>query len=115
MFSSSLDYSFLNARFRYPEHELTVQQCVNHSREQKPSNSGIVQIDSDDDEFEDASETFNMDDYFVDSESSKKIEPLSKYEQEKTNEQLRDCLLFQFQSISRTTSSAVLIFANNSL
>lgn len=40
----------------------------------------IVQLDSDDDEFEDASESFNVDDeYFVDNDnSSRKQEPLSK-------------------------------------
>lgn len=41
----------------------------------------IVHVPSDDEEFEDASESFNVDDeYFVDNEdSSKKQEPLSEF------------------------------------
>jgi hypothetical protein len=53
---------------------------VNHNKEKKQNNSNIVQIDSDDDEFEDASESFNVDDeYFVDNIPSKRTEPLSKH------------------------------------
>lgn len=51
---------------------------ANHTKEKK--NSSIVQIDSDDDEFEDASESFNVDDdYFVDSTPAKRTEPLSNF------------------------------------
>lgn len=48
----------------------------NHAKEKK--SMPIVQIDSDDDEFEEASESFTVDDdYFVDSEVPvKKMEPL---------------------------------------
>jgi hypothetical protein len=63
----------------YPEHDLTVKRScpVNHNKEKKQNNSNIVQIDSDDDEFEDASESFNVDDeYFVDNIPSKRTEPL---------------------------------------
>jgi hypothetical protein len=66
----------------YPEHDLTVKRScpVNHNKEKKQNNSNIVQIDSDDDEFEDASESFNVDDeYFVDNIPSKRTEPLSKH------------------------------------
>lgn len=52
---------------------------MNHEAREKRNNSNVVQIDSDDEEFEDASETFNVDDeYFVDSVASKRMEPLSK-------------------------------------
>ncbi|KAF7270815.1 fas associated factor casp isoform X1 [Rhynchophorus ferrugineus] len=61
----------------YPDHELTVRKNQQVQRE-KRSMPTIVQIDSDEDEFEDASESFNVDDeYFVDNENTtKKQEPL---------------------------------------
>ncbi|KAJ8924534.1 hypothetical protein NQ315_007332 [Exocentrus adspersus] len=62
----------------YPEHDLIVRRNlqVNHNKEKK--NLQIVQIDSDDDEFEDASESFTVDDdYFVDNDvSTRRTEPL---------------------------------------
>lgn len=65
----------------YPEHDLMVRRNLqaNHSKEKK--NLQIVQIDSDDDEFEDASESFTVDDdYFVDNDvPTKRTEPLSEY------------------------------------
>lgn len=62
----------------FPEHELTVQQSsINHTREKKQNNICVVQIDSDDEEYEDASESFNVDDdYFIDNIASKRVEPL---------------------------------------
>lgn len=62
----------------YPEHDLTVRRNLqsNHNRDKK--NLQVVQIDSDDDEFEDASESFTVDDdYFVDNDvTTKRTEPL---------------------------------------
>lgn len=53
---------------------------ANHETREKRSSSNVIQIDSDDDEFEDASESFNVDDdYFVDNVSSKRTEPLSEF------------------------------------
>ncbi|KAL1513565.1 hypothetical protein ABEB36_002962 [Hypothenemus hampei] len=62
----------------FPEHELTIRKNPQIKEREKRSMPQIVQIDSDDDEFEDASESFNVDDeYFVDNENpSKKQEPL---------------------------------------
>lgn len=62
----------------FPEHELTVRKNPQVKEREKRSMPQIVQIDSDDDEFEDASESFNVDDeYFVDNEcSANKQEPL---------------------------------------
>ncbi|CAG9857934.1 unnamed protein product [Phyllotreta striolata] len=62
----------------YPVHDLTVRRNAqtNNAKEKK---NNVVQIDSDDDEFEDASESFNVDDeYFIDNEQSagKRTEPL---------------------------------------
>lgn len=52
---------------------------MSHETRDKKSAINIVQIDSDDDEFEDASESFNVDDdYFVENVSTKRTEPLSK-------------------------------------
>lgn len=52
---------------------------MNRETREKKSSSNIVQIDSDDDEFEDASESFNVDDdYFVENVNTKRTEPLSK-------------------------------------
>lgn len=65
----------------YPEHDLILRPSVamNHEARERRNNTNVVQIDSDDEEFEDASETFNVDDeYFVDSVASKRMEPLSK-------------------------------------
>ncbi|KAF2904052.1 hypothetical protein ILUMI_02149 [Ignelater luminosus] len=62
----------------YPEHELTLKRntVVNHTREKKPNNTVEIH-DSDDDEYEDATETFTVDDeMFVDNLTSKRIEPL---------------------------------------
>ncbi|XP_060519665.1 FAS-associated factor 1 [Cylas formicarius] len=63
----------------FPEHDLTVRKSAHSQQKEKRSMPQIVQIDSDD-EFEDASESFNVDDdYFVENESSsssKKMEPL---------------------------------------
>ncbi|CAH1169526.1 unnamed protein product [Phaedon cochleariae] len=62
----------------YPEHDLTVRRNTqsNHSREKR--GMPIVQIDSDDDEFEDASESFVVDDEYFENEISpaKRTEPL---------------------------------------
>nr|CAH7758970.1 unnamed protein product [Callosobruchus chinensis] len=62
----------------YPEHDLTVRRSTqtNHTKEKK--SMPVVQIDSDDDEFEDASESFTVDDeYFVDNDvTTRKTEPL---------------------------------------
>lgn len=56
--------------------------AMNHEARERRNNSDVVQVDSDDEEFEDASETFNVDDeYFVDSVASKRMEPLSKSSQ----------------------------------
>ncbi|XP_022921054.1 FAS-associated factor 1 [Onthophagus taurus] len=63
----------------YPEHELTVRQniLINHTRDKRPSSTNVVQIDSDDEEYEDASESFNVDDdIFVDNVTTKRVEPL---------------------------------------
>lgn len=53
---------------------------MNHEgREKRSAASNVVQIDSDDDEFEDASESFNVDDdYFIENVGTKRTEPLSK-------------------------------------
>ncbi|KAK5649011.1 hypothetical protein RI129_003903 [Pyrocoelia pectoralis] len=62
----------------YPEHELSVRRSIltNHSREKKPNNTVEIH-DSDDDEFEDATETFTVDDeMFVDNVTSRRVEPL---------------------------------------
>ncbi|KAJ8978930.1 hypothetical protein NQ317_002991 [Molorchus minor] len=63
----------------YPEHDLTVRRNtqLNHNRDRKNLHQ-VVQIDSDDDEFEDASESFTVDDeYFVDNDvAPKRTEPL---------------------------------------
>lgn len=66
----------------FPEHELTVRKNTQTKEREKRSMPTIVHVPSDDEEFEDASETFNVDDeYFVDNEdSSKKQEPLSELE-----------------------------------
>ncbi|XP_057654050.1 FAS-associated factor 1 [Diorhabda carinulata] len=62
----------------YPEHDLTVRRgTLSHNREKK--SMPIVQIDSDEEEFEDASESFAVDDeYFADNEgsSTKRTDPL---------------------------------------
>ncbi|KAF5282552.1 hypothetical protein FQA39_LY04959 [Lamprigera yunnana] len=62
----------------FPEHELSVKRCpvTNHTREKKINNTVEIH-DSDDDEFEDATETFTVDDeMFIDNVSSRRIEPL---------------------------------------
>ncbi|KAJ8943048.1 hypothetical protein NQ318_022592 [Aromia moschata] len=63
----------------YPEHDLTVRRNTqtNHSKERRNIRQ-VVQIDSDDDEFEDASESFTVDyEYFVDNDvTTKRTEPL---------------------------------------
>lgn len=59
----------------YPEHELTLER---NNKDSTDLTQNIVNIESDDEEFEDASETFGMDDYFVDNVTTKRIEPLSK-------------------------------------
>lgn len=62
----------------FPEHELTVRKNTQTREREKRSMPSIVHVPSDDEEFEDASESFNVDDeYFVDNEdSAKKQEPL---------------------------------------
>lgn len=62
----------------FPEHELTVRKNPQIKEREKRSMPQIVQIDSDDDEFEDASESFNVDDeYFVDNDNTaNRQEPL---------------------------------------
>lgn len=64
----------------FPEHEFTVRKNPQTKEKEKRSMPQIVQLDSDEDEFEDASETFNVeDDYFVDNvNTARKREPLSK-------------------------------------
>lgn len=66
----------------FPEHELTVRKNTQTREREKRSMPSIVHVPSDDEEFEDASESFNVDDeYFVDNEdSAKKQEPLSELE-----------------------------------
>lgn len=67
--------------FSYPEHEFIMRPSVamNHETREKKSNPNVVQIDSDDDEFEDASESFTVDDdYFTENVGTKRTEPLSK-------------------------------------
>lgn len=86
----------------YPEHELTLEKG-NKSRDNEvgsnattttsshtpttttnssisTSTTNVINMESDDEEFEDASETFGMDDYFVDNVSSQRIEPLSMFD-----------------------------------
>ncbi|CAH0551359.1 unnamed protein product [Brassicogethes aeneus] len=61
----------------YPVHDLTVHKNnqINHAASKK--SLPCIQLDSDDDEFEDASESFTVDDdYFVDNVTSKRTEPL---------------------------------------
>ncbi|XP_050305515.1 FAS-associated factor 1 [Anthonomus grandis grandis] len=62
----------------YPAHELTVRKNPNVRDREKKSMPKIVHLDSDDEEYEDASESFNVDDeYFVDNENTaRKQEPL---------------------------------------
>lgn len=66
----------------YPEHDLTVRRNTQSNNAREKKSMPVVQIDSDDDEFEDASESFNVDDeYFVENEggaAGKRTEPLSK-------------------------------------
>lgn len=65
----------------------------------KSSNSGVITVvDSDDDEFEDASETFNIDDYFIDNETSKRIEPLIP---EDVEDEIVGCITFSEQFNNR--------------
>lgn len=74
--------------YSYPEHEFTLRPSVamNHETRDKRTNTNIVQIDSDEDEFEDASESFNVDDdYFVENVGTKRTEPLSETENVKFN------------------------------
>lgn len=62
----------------YPEHELSVRRCMipNHTHDKKQNNTVEIH-DSDDDEFEDATETFTVDDeMFIDNVTSRRIEPL---------------------------------------
>ncbi|CAG9765820.1 unnamed protein product [Ceutorhynchus assimilis] len=62
----------------YPEHEVTVRKNLQIKEKEKRSMPEIVQVESDDDEFEDAADSFNVDDeYFVDNDNSaRKQEPL---------------------------------------
>uniref|UniRef100_A0AAR5PU01 UBX domain-containing protein n=1 Tax=Dendroctonus ponderosae TaxID=77166 RepID=A0AAR5PU01_DENPD len=62
----------------FPEHEFTIRKNLQTKEKEKRSMPQIVQLDSDEDEFEDASETFNVeDDYFVDNvNTARKREPL---------------------------------------
>lgn len=68
----------------FPTHELTVKKAVVQSqsgtkRDMKSILVDLVDSDSSVEEFEDASETFNVeDDMFIDNLGSKKTEPLSK-------------------------------------
>lgn len=67
----------------YPTHELTVKKSVITSHSAKDKKNLVVDlVDSDAssvEEFEDASESFNVeDDMFIDNLASKKMEPLSK-------------------------------------
>lgn len=62
----------------FPEHHLTVQRSeVDLVTQRKPNSLCVVQIDSDEEEYEDASESFNVDDdCFIDNLTPKRIEPL---------------------------------------
>lgn len=63
----------------YPEHCLTLRRNLPNHVKEKKSNHTVEIHDSDDDEYEDATETFTVDDeMFVDNLTSKRIEPLSK-------------------------------------
>lgn len=82
---------------------MTVQQnpsaTENRTRaSKKQSNTGVITVDSDDDEFEDASETFNLDDYFIDNETSKRIEPLIP---EDVEDEIVGCITFSEQFTNR--------------
>lgn len=65
----------------FPTHELTVKKAP--QREKRDTKSILVDLvdsDSSVEEFEDASESFNVeDDIFIDNLGSRKIEPLSKF------------------------------------
>nr|WMZ41597.1 FADD protein [Altica viridicyanea] len=85
----------------YPEHDLTVRRSTqtNHTREKK--NMPVVQIDSDEDEFEDASESFTVDDeYFVDNEGAagKRTEPLIP---DNVEDEIVGCITFCEQFTTR--------------
>lgn len=61
----------------YPEHCLTLRRNLPNHVKEKKSNHTVEIHDSDDDEYEDATETFTVDDeMFVDNLTSKRIEPL---------------------------------------
>lgn len=63
----------------FPMHELTVKKNVPPKRDTKSILVDLVDSDSSVEEFEDASESFNVeDDMFIDNLGSKKMEPLSK-------------------------------------
>lgn len=66
----------------YPEHDLILRQATSsmgNRSETRPKNDVVVVPDSDEEEFEDASESFNVeDDCFMDNVASKRPEPLSK-------------------------------------
>lgn len=83
--STATDVTMLaSSGINYPSHELTVIKNTTATHAKKDTKNITVDlIDSDAssvEEFEDASETFNVeDDIFIDNLTSKKIEPLSKY------------------------------------
>lgn len=64
----------------YPEHDLILRQATSsmgNRSETRPKNDVVVVPDSDEEEFEDASESFNVeDDCFMDNVASKRPEPL---------------------------------------
>ncbi|KAJ8928857.1 hypothetical protein NQ314_018514 [Rhamnusium bicolor] len=85
----------------YPEHDLVVRRNSqsNHNKEKK-SLQQVVQIDSDDDEFEDASEGFTVDDeYFVDNDvATKRTEPLIP---DNVEDEIVGCITFAEQFTAR--------------
>ncbi|XP_019876721.1 FAS-associated factor 1 [Aethina tumida] len=61
----------------YPTHHLTVARSAQSNHATTKKSMPCIHIDSDEDEFEDASESFNVDDdYFVDNVTTKRPEPL---------------------------------------
>ncbi|XP_050513741.1 FAS-associated factor 1 [Diabrotica virgifera virgifera] len=83
----------------YPEHDLSVRRSTQSVREKK--SMPVVQIDSDDDEFEDASESFTVDDeYFVDNEgaNAKRTDPLIP---EDVEDEIVGCITFAEQFTTR--------------
>ncbi|KAL3288468.1 hypothetical protein HHI36_002913 [Cryptolaemus montrouzieri] len=65
----------------FPEHDLVLSRSTasssNNKETEKKSSISVMKIDSDEEEYEDASESFNVDDdYFVEDVTIRKMEPL---------------------------------------